>query len=262
MLHGRVLRSPHAHASILSIDTIGSSEAHGRGGRGHGRGMELPWAARPSRICPSWRAVRSAMWASPWRQWRRRKTRSPARAVGLIKVQYEELPAVFWTPWRRPSRARPWSIRHGPVQAHRRREAGPRNEHHQLREEKHGRRREGVRRVGLRLRGYLQDPHGAARPDRAARLHLPVGRGREDHPVGEQRRASPPAQGPGGRHGHPADAHPGRCPVPGRRLWRQGRHEAGARGHCPGQEHQSPAGPGADDAAKRSSRPPSCGMRP
>ena len=99
MLYGAVLRSPLAHARILSIDTAAARGAPERRGRDHGRDARR---ARSSPGCPPcpptcrpcWRPTRSGSRARRSRSWWRRDRYSARDALELINVEYEPLPAV------------------------------------------------------------------------------------------------------------------------------------------------------------------------
>ena len=54
MVYGRMLRSPHAHARIKSIDASAASEAAGRAGGGDGQGFPEPEETR----WPTWAKAR------------------------------------------------------------------------------------------------------------------------------------------------------------------------------------------------------------
>ena len=106
MLWGKILRSPHAHARIVSIDTSKAAGAAGREGRRHrGRlpGHPLGRSVRRRRpdelprpvAATAWRAARRCMKAM-------RSPPSPPRtqaiadqALALIDVKYEVLPYVI-----------------------------------------------------------------------------------------------------------------------------------------------------------------------
>ena len=90
MLYGAVLRSPHAHARILSIDTSQAEALPGRQGRGHrgrparaGEQNRRAWAKARStcatRAATSWRGTRCSTTGMPWRRWRPPASTSPKR---------------------------------------------------------------------------------------------------------------------------------------------------------------------------------------
>jgi CO/xanthine dehydrogenase Mo-binding subunit len=96
MLHGRILRSPHAHARILSIDTSRAEALPGVHALVTGREMPtpyciIPWTRDETALCVD--RVRfigdgvAAVAAAD--------EDTAIRALDLIDVQYEVLPAIF-----------------------------------------------------------------------------------------------------------------------------------------------------------------------
>lgn len=106
MLHGKILRSPYAHAKVLSIDT---SAAEALPACARCAPLKIPppscGTARPP--CSSLRCPISRCWIRPslpanpstsatkWPAWPRIRRRSPAQAVKLIRVEWQQLPAVY-----------------------------------------------------------------------------------------------------------------------------------------------------------------------
>ena len=84
MLYGKILRSPHPHARIMGIDTHRAEALPGvkivltgkdtLGGRTESGGVIVTCATRRYSA-----GRRSAMWATRWRRWQRRRKRSPKR---------------------------------------------------------------------------------------------------------------------------------------------------------------------------------------
>ena len=104
-LVGTVLRSPHAHARIISIDTSKAEALPGV----KAVVTRADFGDQPSEFIPagemmmnygtwcatSWRARRRSTTAMPWPPWPRPAPRSPGSALKLIKVEYEVLPHVI-----------------------------------------------------------------------------------------------------------------------------------------------------------------------
>ena len=105
MLYGAVLRSPHAHARILSIDTQpGRGAARGAGGGHRGRpagcgSKSATWAKARStcatRATIPWRGIRCCILGTPSRPWRPPACILPRKPLELIQVEYEVLPPVL-----------------------------------------------------------------------------------------------------------------------------------------------------------------------
>ena len=98
MLHGAILRSPLAHARIVSIDTA-AAQAHPRV-EAVITGEMLSSAGWPGcRPCPRtsrpcWPPTRSGSRARRWRSSSREDRYSARDALELINVEYEQLPVV------------------------------------------------------------------------------------------------------------------------------------------------------------------------
>ena len=97
MLHGKVLRSPVAHARIVSIDAVGGARHAGRG-RGAHRATtcwtSTPTGGTPSRTDPSWPSTGCASRASRWPRSQRRTRPSPRRRSPPSWWSTTELPVV------------------------------------------------------------------------------------------------------------------------------------------------------------------------
>jgi len=89
-----VLRSPHAHAKIASIDTTAATEMPGVGSRVHRR---RPWSRTISARSRPWRSFLSGRTARRWR-FRRRRLAGPMRSCAS--------PASRWRPFCRDLGAR------------------------------------------------------------------------------------------------------------------------------------------------------------
>ena len=105
MLFGRVLRSPHAHASIKRIDTSQGAGAAGRQGGRHDRRLPRaepathePRRGRAQPECASWTtcspARRCSTTATPVAAVAADGPHIAEDALALIEVEYEVLPAV------------------------------------------------------------------------------------------------------------------------------------------------------------------------
>ena len=104
MLHGAVLRSPHAHAKIVSIDASPALEVDGvkavitaqdfptltRAGE-----REAVWGRHPTSRTTSSPATRCSTTATPWPRWRPPASRQARRGAEKIRVEYEVLPPVL-----------------------------------------------------------------------------------------------------------------------------------------------------------------------
>lgn len=96
MLHGKILRSPHPHAKILSIDTSGAEALDGVRAVVTGRDMPtpygiIPWTRDEHALCVDRvRFVGDAVAAVAADD-----EDTANRALDLIRVEYEELPAYY-----------------------------------------------------------------------------------------------------------------------------------------------------------------------
>ena len=103
MLHGAVLRSPHAHARIVSIDTAAAEAMPGRQGGRHRQGHSEDHGqagdrAKARSTWPTWattcsRTTRCSITVMPWPRSPRPRSRSPATAADAVAVVYERAAA-------------------------------------------------------------------------------------------------------------------------------------------------------------------------
>ena len=101
MLHLKMVRSPHHHARILSVDTSEAEKVPGRRPRAHpqGRAEErlhdpLPDPGRARRRAVP-RRRQGPLQGRADRRGPRRSEAAAREAAAKVKVEYEELPAVF-----------------------------------------------------------------------------------------------------------------------------------------------------------------------
>ena len=96
MLHGRILRSPHAHAQVISIDTKAAEAMPGVYGVITGRDMPtlygiIPWTPDEYPLCVDRvRYIGDGVAAVAAID-----EDTAIEALGKIEVEYEELPAFF-----------------------------------------------------------------------------------------------------------------------------------------------------------------------
>ena len=173
MIWGKVLRSPHPHARIKSIDTVEGRSAARREGRGDGARTSST-SRSTSRSCSASRTCAGCA-ATSWRARRRcspaiRSRRSPrpreaiaAEACELIEVDYEVLPCVD------RDRGRDQARRADPARLHQVRGQAVQHRRHARAQDR--RRRGGLRRGRRRHRAQL---HHAARCIRAISSRMPA----------------------------------------------------------------------------------------
>ena len=233
MLHMAVLRSPHAHARIVSIDTSRGRGDAGRRGRHHAvPTCRVSTASACScTTSRSWRAARCATSASRWRRWHPktrwwRGARWPKSRWSTSRCRRCS------TPTRR--------MRPGAPVLH---DYAPDNivKHIPIRV---GDIEQGFRRIRPDRGGDLHHPAGRARLSRAGgRPRLRRCRRRGHHPLAEPEHHAPPPHAVA--HHRAADQQGALHHEPGRRrLRRQGGHGLPGHAGADGDEDAAAGAPG------------------